>query len=456
MIKANIKIGFAKTVAVFCILLSGPAIAQDPFTSNNGLYPTSDNYSGRFLTANLNYPSKPGANDWPIDKSNGPLSVENASEYAARLLAHLAPQFRTLVNDNANWDPVAAEWYDMVWLGSGSSDSSGATDPNSGREALMNTYSGQVLPATTFSPEFRPTAPVQNHALIYYNSTAATMLSNMWDNVYSPALEKADFPDGSIVAKVEAVTNTPENWSVLKGSAQWEVFRPTTESIEKGGTLTAEVLPVRPFQMAVRVKDSFASPKTGWVFALFVYDANAQGDTPFDRFVPMGLQWGNDPEFAQDKNGIPNGETLSETWMNPNGPGFIQDTVGWGGRLAGPMDVATRENVVTTSGVRYQGDNNIKVSSCQSCHGSSEFPFTANLYPSPNKSFPPDGETFLLYDPGSPEWAEWFQNRKGTEAMSRSIGGQGLDYDMALMFAVSAFNAAMGNDGFVLKRFDVH
>jgi hypothetical protein len=47
--------------------------------------------------------------------------------------------------------------------------------------------------------------------------------------------------------------------------------------------------------------------------------------------------WGNDPQFARTSSGKnPNGP-LTETWINPQSPAFARDTLGWGGRLAGPL-----------------------------------------------------------------------------------------------------------------------
>ena len=91
-----------------------------------------------------------------------------------------------------------------------------------------------------------------------------------------------------------------------------------------------------------------------------------------------------------------------------------------------------------------------------SCQGVAEFPFTDNLYPSANKSFPRDGQQFLLYDPGSEEWARWFQSRPGNQPMSGNIGGMALDYDMAMMFALSANAEAVGQSSFVKGKVDGH
>ncbi len=169
----------------------------------------------------------------------------------------------------------------------------------------------------------------------------------------------------------------------------------------KNNPVKPEVVPVYFSQMAVKIKDSVASPETGWVYMAFAYDATANGATAWDKAVPVGAMWGNDPQFAHTPSGTnPNGPLL-ETWVNPAAPAYTRQTLGWGDRLAGPMDVATRHNVVTVSGVRTQGTKEFAASSCLSCHSAAQFPFTENLYPSPNKVFPEDGTQFLMYDPGS-------------------------------------------------------
>ena len=199
---------------------------------------------------------------------------------------------------------------------------------------------------------------------------------------------------------------------------------------------------VYPFQMAIKVKDSVAVPSadhSGWIFMGFVYDASVLGASVWDKFKPVGLMWGNDPQFANDPEGLPDGEALMETWVNENRPAFIDDTLGWGGRFAAPMDVAVRHEVVLPSGERREG---LRASSCLSCHGAGQFPFMNNIYPSPNRYFPPDGDQFLLYEPGSDKWAEWFQNRRGNEPQSPYPGVIATDYDLNNMLALGIWAGA--------------
>lgn len=472
------RLGLPLAAIVISIGVDGVAYAVDPMASDNGLYPAAEDYKGPVRVASLDYPQEVLGKAWipgggVLAQGGGGLTLETAEAYALSVKRFLAPSFRGLIENSANWDPETNGWYDLVWSGAGS-QKNGAIDPTSGREVISNTYSGQIMPPDTFPGEWRPVDPsnpndpskapwIQNHAVIYYNDAAATMLGRVFGDVYKPDPRAVVFPTGSVVVKAEAVTLTPAEWKVLAGASSWQVFRPTTEAqhaAQNGSSdpLVPEVLTIHPLQMSIKIKDPLAAPETEWVFMGLVYDATVEADNVWDKFVPLGVMWGNDPELAGNPDGVGPGGVLQQTWINPDAPGFVKETLGWGDRLAGPMDVATRHNVLTPSGVRYQGANHLRASSCMSCHGAAEYPFTANLYPSPNQTFPPDGQPFLLYDPGSKDWQRWFQNRKGTVPMSPNIGSDaaGLDYDMAIMFAISAFDAAVGNDIYVQERFDVH
>ena len=252
---------------------------------------------------------------------------------------------------------------------------------------------------------------------------------------------------------------------MLKGSSVSYVYRPSVadQLSKKPPTEQPPVItPMRFLQMAVRIKDSVAAPETGWVFLAYAYDANAPGATPWDRAIPIGAMWGNDPELAKYPDGLgPNG-VLQQTWVADGLPAFIRDGLGWGGRLAGPLDVGIRHNVVTVSGQRYGTGTDPKTAlattGCVSCHSAAQYPFVANLYASPNMVFPEEGQQFLFYDPGSEQWAQWFQNRPGRLALSGK-GRQGIvgtDYDMQLTFALMRANGSADTDAFIRHRLAGH
>jgi hypothetical protein len=437
----------------------GHAQSVDPLGSNNGVYPPSQDWTGGLRTSNYSYPKAPVAPRWKPAAGLGALTTLTAPLYAAALKQFLATEMSGLVNDPGNWAPAKVGWYDMPWMAQGETLADGRVDPNSGREALLGSHTGQILEPSTF-PSLPPAAKFQNHSVIYYNDVAGAMLGRLWKDLYRPDLTDPQFPEGSVVVKVEAVTLTPDQWRAILGSTRYFVYRPTVAIIDNPGITykTPSVVPVYFSQMAVKVKDSVAAPETGWVYVGFAYDANAKGATVWDKAVPVGAMWGNDPAFAGTPSGRNPYGALLQTWVNPQAPPFAKDTLGWGGRLAGPMDVATRHNVLTVSGKRYQGDTTLAASACLSCHAAAQFPFTENLYPSPNKVFPEDGDPFLLYDPGSQDWARWFQNRPGTKPLSGDgrTGIVALDYDMLLTFALSAYNRAAGNDLLAQPHIRIH
>lgn len=439
----------------------------DPLASNNGFYPTDDfNYTGPFNYANLDYPDARPTTFWTpgggVVKSGG-LTQETAPLYMAALKTYLEKTMRPLVDDPANWNARTAGWYDMVWLGAGD-----GVDPTQGREPIMNTYGGQIVPSDSWAAPYTPSTEwMQNYGVIYYDPMAASMLNEVWADLYDPDFQHLRFPEGSIVVKIEAATVQPEQWmgpnkiSVLNKAAKWVVFRPSTEDqkahqSDPNAPMPNRLQTVYPFQWAIKVKDSVAAPETGWVYMAFVYNALDGGKTPWDRFVPAGAMWGNDPESATRPDGLPESGALTQTWVNPKAPPFFPDTLGWGGRLAAPMDVAVRHDVLLPSGKRFQKGSGFAASSCLSCHGTAEFPFTINLYPSPNRVFPPDDTPFPMYEPGSAKWAQWFQNRPGNVPQSGNIGGTALDYDLSTMFALGAWAEATGQEGFAFDRFHVH
>ena len=428
------------------------AHAADPYAANNGFYPFDANnvllWNGPFRTSNYDYPSSAPPSAWLAQVPRVPLSVATAPAYVAGLKKFVEPAMRGMIEKPSGWNSKKVGWYDMPWQAEGS-------DSKSGREAILGAFSGQVLPPNTFKGV---NFPLQNHTVIYYDALAATMLNNIWANPFNPNRAIASFPEGAMVIKAAAVTATPKQWAVVAGSTVWNVWRPTIAELAKKDNPKpqASLLALRVMQFDIIVKDSVASPQTGWVFTTFVYKADAPGTGTWDKLVPLGAQWGNDPELAshassQNLSAEPHADfPLKESWINRTGaPPFAQEQLGWGGRLSGPIDVGKRHGVIYTDGVVRTGEQ--RASSCLSCHGSAQYPFVANLYPSPNRSFPADGSPFLLYPPGSADWAKWFQNRSGKVPQNKNAGAVALDYDMLLMFALGAFDAAAGNDRYLQK-----
>lgn len=89
------------------------------------------------------------------------------------------------------------------------------------------------------------------------------------------------------------------------------------------------------------------------------------GETVWQRFAPIGLQWGNDPDLAPGATCPPGGGrcdplALKEQWVDRAvvarlaAPPLNISHLGFGGRLAGPVDDPG--------------------SGCMSCHQTAGFP----------------------------------------------------------------------------------
>lgn len=455
----------AHLIGALGLFLAGPLLAgaplPDPFAGNNTLYPHPKEWQRRFRTSNFDYPATAVASTWKPGGPTGLLTRKNAAVYVAAVKQFIEKDMAGLLNEPLSWTPQRAGWYDMPWGGQGTTMPNNAIDPTSGREALLGSYTGQIIQPDSYRSN-PPAAPFQNHAVVYYNDVAGAQLGKVWKNPFQPDPASAQFPEGSIVVKVESVTVTEQQWPVLQGSSVSYIYRPTVAAQAKQSDptrLKAVKTPVRFLQMAVRIKDSVASPNTGWVFIAFAYDAQSKGATVWERAVPVGATWGNDPKQARFPAGVDPAVGLQETWVNDKVPSFITDGLGWGGRLAGPLDLGLRHNVVTVSGQRYSRaalnkPGSLASSSCVSCHSSAQYPFVTNLYPSPNMTFPAEGKEFLLFEPGSPMWAKWYQNRRGDQPMSGKdrAGIVGTDYDMMLTFALMRANGSADTDVFIRNR----
>lgn len=432
------------------LALPSVATAADPFASNNGIYPAPSSWAQPYRTANFAYPQQDGPSAWLKATSGQPLSTATAPAYVMALKRHLEPSLRKMIEAPEAWSPAANGWYDMPWVAQG--------DAENGREPILGSFTGQIVLKRTFAASGLK-VDLQNHTVIYYDATAAGTLRKLWANPMRPDRSGVNFAEGAIIVKAGAVSPTPAEWPVVEGAATWTVFRPPVSQVVahnqgKAVTWKPELTPLRALQFDIIVKDKVASPQTGWVFITYIHDKSAPGRGAWDKLVPLGAMWGNDPDFARQPDGRdPQGGPLRETWINPDAPRYGLATLGWGGRLSGPIDVSERHNVVLTNGKVLK---TTRASSCLSCHGTAQSPFISNLYPSPNRAFPPDGSPFPMFEPGSAQWAKWFANRSGQQPMDAHVGSVGLDYDMLVMFALSNVEAATGNAPPALPRLKAH
>jgi hypothetical protein len=415
-------------------------VPNDPFLASNGLIPNPAQYAGPMFSLSHNWPAQPlpALQDPPWQKAigGGVIGVQNAAAYVSALKNYVSGDARQLLLDYKNWDAARAHWYNEPWMGSL-------------RESIHGTY-----PAGQFGPSVFPGTGLKTtfdtHVVTYYDERAAYTLYKVWGaGATTPAAQTGNFQfeEGSVIVKAALfVSDDPAQqpaqqkdwWPATEGAPVWPVYLAIPEQRPgKPAALNAYVM-----QFDIVVKDSVASPKTGWVFATLVYDRRATGDA-WDKMVPLGAMWGNDPDV--DSNAHPKAP-LQETWINPVAPKYSTATLGWGGRLAGPNDGA--RNYVQ---VGKKAMDNHPNSSCLSCHGAAEWQpaqhkqlsFLLPSYPNAEPGAPPyktcpDGKPSDLYicspAPGSADWLRWFADRGGTEPQDPESGSVAADYDMVFTF----------------------
>jgi hypothetical protein len=224
-------------------------------------------------------------------------------------------------------------WYHTPWLHAG----------NNGREFVH----GLTRERSSRPGELHPnqTATFQNWAVSVYNAPGGWVIGKVWKTGGAPNPAAAVFPDGTVAVKLLFTAATVAQVPYLKGAFEWDANihqanNPTTRAIRK----------VRLLQIDIAVRDARADSTTGWVFGTFVHDASRTGASPWDKMVPVGVMWGNDPTVLP-------GHPLSETWINPDNK--TPQHLGWGKRLNGPVDNVT--------------------SSCLSCHSTAQYKATSPM-----------------------------------------------------------------------------
>jgi hypothetical protein len=271
-------------------------------------------------------------------------------------------------------------WYHAPWLHTTSN----------GREFVHGLTGERSSRAHELAPT--QTGIFANWAVGFYNAPGGYIIGKVWKDPNSPKPSAAVFPDGTVACKLLFTTAPVSQVPYLQNSFEWQANVSTTS----GGPCSIQT--VRLLQVDVAIRDSRANSTTGWVFGTFVYDGNVTGATLWDRLVPVGLMWGNDPNVTEETK--TSTTHLTQSYVNPSvGP---PQHLGRAGRLNGPVD-------------------NPK-SSCLSCHSTAEWQALSNTVP--------DATNVM----------RWFRNIKATEAFDS--GQRSLGYSLQLAVGIERFNTA--------------
>jgi hypothetical protein len=305
-------------------------------------------------------------------------------QYIAAALAYALDG--NLTTSWRGYDNPTRKWYHAPWMHYG----------NSGREFIH----GMTRERNSRPKELAPTQTCywQNWAVGFYNSPGGYVIGRVWKDPSHPDTTKAAFPDGTVSIKL-LFTAAPETQvPYLKNGFQWQgnidPLKGVCNSADPVGTRTPATMTL--LQIDIAVRDTRNDANTGWVMGTFVYDGNAAGATPWERMIPVGVQWGNDPTLTPAAHS--GGATVKESWINP--ALTIPQHLGWLGRLNGPVDNPQ--------------------SACLSCHGTGQDPSASPMTP-------PGGST-------DAQKMRWFRNIKSQEAFD--AGSTSLDYSLQLAFGI--------------------
>ncbi len=251
-----------------------------------------------------------------------------------------------------------------------------------------------------------------NWAVGFYNSIGCYALGSVWNDPAFPKTKGMHFPDGSYSIKLLFTTASPSQVPYLTGSKIWNA------AIGNDGSS----VPMRLLQVDVAVRDTAADDFTGWLFGTFIYDASTAGGTVWERLVPVGLMWGNDPQLTT-RSYEEQGKDPIEGWYNPvvaeRFYPLPRHNLGLHGRVNGPVD-------------------NSK-SACLACHSRALDWGRAVLRNSPQQE---EAEVLLPLAPNPYDDAavrHYFRNLKSDQPFV--AGTQSLDYSLQLAIGITNFRS---------------
>jgi hypothetical protein len=253
----------------------------------------------------------------------------------------------------------------------------------------------------------------QTYAVGFYNELGAFTIGQVWGDHYNPDPKKARFPVGTVVFKLLFTQATTGQVPFLHPPVEWLAYAEVSDKDQR-----RTVQRVRLLQMDIMVRDERAAKinGTGWVFGTYCYNGKLDRKNPYENLVPVGLQWGDDPNVTANmvnpkpKKTIAN-PNLKETVINPSAPSadLPPQHLGWNSRLNGPADYYA--------------------ASCMSCHSTAQYPVQAAQNPD-----------FLKrkVEHGSQEWMRWFRNLPCAEPFSEKSNST--DFSLQLAIGIQNFN----------------
>ena len=377
---------------------SGDLIAQcsGRFPDSVGRVP--DAYAGPRFILSQEYPTelpKSEASPWMAHDFRLPESAD-AYMFAVRKYVYEGMQ-------EADWRVernTTRRWYHVPWMTLG-------RHPREFMRGLT-----EERPLTGPELGLRPRVTVQNWAVGFYNSLGAYAIGQVWKDKESPNPAASRPPEGAVVAKVLFTSAGPKDFSgadPVAGAPEWRAY-----IFKSRGSPEKEIRTLRLMQMDVAIRDQRAG-LTGWVFGTFAYDPDSKEKDPWDRMMPVGLMWGNDPSLTD--SAYQAGARPHETIVSTLAPRYAASHLGRAGRMNGPVDNP--------------------ISSCLSCHSTAQVPAVAPMTPPSNCS---DKQVLNWFRnlPGATPFGSVTPNACEPVVSDPSNGPIAVDYSLQVAVAIAS------------------
>jgi len=294
-----------------------------------------------------------------------------------------------------------SQWFHMPWQHYG----------KTGREGIHGlTKEAKIKPCQIAASQ---KSLGQTYAVAFYNELGAYQIGQVWRHPTKPTpyLHDIRFPVGTVVFKLLFADIPLAEVPYLVPPLEWRAYvTETYESAKRKEKMLALI------QMDIMVRDKRAP--YGWIFTTFQYNGVQARDNRWENLVPIGIQWGNDPDVKDDFTNTELVRTirnprLKETIINPDDDELPPTHLGWNGRLNGPVDNPQ--------------------SSCMSCHATAQVREKSGL-----------GPMFLAPVPkaGSDEWMRWFKNYKCGERFDADVPSA--DFSLQLAISVQSYQKWLG------------
>lgn len=320
---AVVGICFTATVSLaFCPAPSSPdyrAAAEAQFKCSSERKPENLPTGEREFQVKLDFPG-----DLPLPTDLPWKDIDFQSEPEKYIRALLAYGLKDNTASQIDWrieNNTASRWCHAPWFHNQRERIHGMTAERSSRPKELHEL--QVTSA-------------RNWAIGFYNDIGCYALGKIWRDPTFPRTKDLSFPEGTYAIKLIFTTASLREVPYLTGSKEWNAAIGSNDRTDDG-----TVVKMRLLQVDVAVRDSDANAYTGWLFGTFMYDAYAPGETVWEKLVPVGLMWGNDPDLTtvlyEER-----GRVSQQGWLNPAVAAKFfylpRHNLGLHGRVNGPID----------------------------------------------------------------------------------------------------------------------